>query len=74
MKIFNHQSTKKIRGERGLTLHEFAQMLGGTYQAQHVQNWESGKMKPSVNSLIRISEVFNLPLEFFFIDETAPAK
>ena len=69
MKIFNHHMIKKIREEKGLTLHQFAQMLGGNYQAQHVHNWETGKLNPSLKSLIHISEAFKLPLEYFFIED-----
>ncbi|HQJ95377.1 MAG TPA: helix-turn-helix transcriptional regulator [Syntrophorhabdaceae bacterium] len=69
MKRFDPQKIKSLRQKLNLTQHEFAHMLGKTYQAQHVHNWETGKLNPSLKSLIHISEAFKLPLEYFFIED-----
>lgn len=59
--------TTQIRGLReglGLTQEEFAKRIGMTKQA--VSSWESGQIKPSVDTLAKIASEFGAKIESFF--------
>lgn len=59
--------TTQIRGLReglGLTQDEFAKRIGMTKQA--VSSWESGQIKPSVDTLAKIASEFGAKIESFF--------
>ena len=69
MKPFNPSSIKFLRESYGLSQHQFAQRLVGTYQAQHISAWETGKAVPRVDSLVRIANAFHVGFDFFFTEE-----
>lgn len=54
------ESILKIRQERKLSQDEFAEQVGVTRQS--VIKWENGTMKPSMQNLRQISEIFHVPL------------
>lgn len=62
--------TTQIRGLReglGLSQDEFAKRIGMTKQA--VSSWESGQVKPSVDTLAKIASEFGAKIESFFATE-----
>lgn len=51
----------KIRQDNKLSQEQFAEMVGVTRQA--VSRWEMGVSVPNINTLIRISEKFDIPVD-----------
>ena len=58
------EKIKSIRTDNGISQRELAKKLGLSNRA--VSKWESGLSYPSTENLIRIAEVFSVPLEYFF--------
>jgi transcriptional regulator with XRE-family HTH domain len=58
------EKIRQIRTDNGISQRELAKKLGLSNRA--VSKWESGLSYPSTENLIRIAEVFSVPLEFFF--------
>lgn len=58
-----------LRENLGLNHVEFARKLKTT--RQKVWNWEAGDCKPSVASLEEMTEVFDVPIGYFFVDNLA---
>lgn len=65
---FCHEKITEYREKEGITQNDLARKLGGSYQAQHIANWETGKMSPSVKSLKLLSDVTGIPLDSFFVE------
>jgi DNA-binding transcriptional regulator YiaG len=64
---FNPESIKIIREARNLSREEFAAMLGGDTSRQLIHAWETGKYKPSVESLASIVNALSLKsVDIFF--------
>jgi transcriptional regulator with XRE-family HTH domain len=61
---FRHESIRELREKEALTMDAFAQRVGMSKQV--VSTWETGACEPRVNSLAKISQEFNVPLDFFF--------
>ena len=51
----------KVRQDNKLSQEQFAEMAGVTRQA--VSRWEMGISAPNINTLILISEKFNIPVD-----------
>lgn len=66
MKKFNHNSIRILRQAHGLSQSQFAEKIGNTIKKQHVSQWENDEQKPSVDSLARIANAFNVPIDIFF--------
>lgn len=58
------EKIKSIRMDNGISQRELAKKLGLSNRA--VSKWENGLSYPSTENLIRIAEVFSVPLEYFF--------
>lgn len=58
------EKIRTIRLENGISQRELANKLGLSNRA--VSKWEKGLSYPSTENLIRIAEVFSIPLEYFF--------
>lgn len=66
VKLCIPEQIKKIRKEKGMTQLELALKLNvGTTT---VSEWEKGTNTPRVDKLQELSEVFNVPISFFFTD------
>ncbi len=52
---------KQLRNSKNLTQLDLAHKLGVTYQA--ISNWENGKNTPDLQTLIKISEVFQVSVD-----------
>ena len=61
---------KELRGERGLTQAQLADLLGTSRQT--VNALEVGKYDPSLPLAFRIAAVFGLPIEQIFFSEQQP--
>lgn len=52
---------KKLREEANMTQDNLAEKMNVTRQA--VSNWENGKTSPDIDTLFRLSQVFNVSIE-----------
>ncbi|MBR3995116.1 MAG: L-serine ammonia-lyase, iron-sulfur-dependent, subunit alpha [Clostridia bacterium] len=58
------EKIRSIRIDNGISQRELARIMGISNRA--VSKWENGLSYPSTENLIRISEIFSIPLEYFF--------
>ncbi len=56
------QNIISLRKQNGLTQNEFAQKLN--YSDNTISRWEHAEITPSIESLVQISKLFNVPLEY----------
>lgn len=63
---------KEIRTSRGVSQEELAELVGVSRQT--VSKWESGDARPSADNLMRLSQVFQLPVEAFLRDDWKPPE
>jgi len=56
------QRLKQARNKRGLTQRELAQLCG--FEGSLVSRYESESREPSVSTLLKLSEVLNLSMEY----------
>lgn len=54
--IFDAQMVKDLRMWHGMTMTEFADLVGVSYQC--IQQWESGKSSPRPRHQKRLAEIF----------------
>lgn len=66
------EKLKKIRLANNLTQSQLAEILETTKQA--VSSYEAGKIAPSLNSLIKLSEYFNISLDSLVFDNEKQFK
>lgn len=59
---------KKLRLERNMSQEKLAKMLG--ISRESISQYENNKIIPPVNVLEQIAEVFNVPVKYFFEEET----
>lgn len=59
---------KELRDELGLSTRGFGKKIG--FSNSYVSNIENGKKLPTMNVLTKISEVFDVDLAYFLLDET----
>ncbi len=58
----------------GLSLQELADSLGNVITKQALSKYEQGKMKPNSDLIIRLSEVLNVTVDFFFSDPSVKVQ
>ncbi len=63
---------KKLREEKGLTQAELGSKIGT--DGNLVSRWERNKSIPSHNYILRLSEVFDKPIDFFMKSENLDIK
>lgn len=66
------EKLKKLRLSNNLTQSQLAEILETTKQA--ISAYESGKIAPSLNSLIKLSESFNISLDYLVFDNESQSK
>lgn len=66
------EKLKKLRLSNNLTQSQLAEILETTKQA--ISSYESGKIAPSLNSLIKLSENFNISLDYLVFDNESQSK
>jgi transcriptional regulator with XRE-family HTH domain len=67
MRTFDQHSIKNLRIKLNLTLETFASRIGPTIKRQHVWNWEQGNNKPNVDTLAKMAQAFDVPIDYFFV-------
>lgn len=60
------EKLRVLREQHGFTLREFADMLG--VHNSHISRIERGK-KPSVELILKISRIFDVPIDILMKDE-----
>lgn len=63
---------KELRAARGISQQELAELVGVSRQT--ISKWENEVVQPSVDNLMRLSQVLQLPLEAFLRDDWEPPK
>lgn len=63
MKVFGDR-LKELRCERRLTQQQLAKEL--KVSGNTVHSWETDKQEPSMTTLLKLSEIFNVSLDFLF--------
>ncbi len=66
------EKLKKLRLSNNLTQSQLAEILETTKQA--ISAYESGKIAPSLNSLIKLSENFNISLDSLVFDNESKSN
>lgn len=61
MEIKMHENIKSFREAKHMTQSEIAQQIGVTQQAY--QYYESGKRQPSIETLIRLANIFETSID-----------
>lgn len=64
MWTFNRERLVALRESKGMTQDEFAASLGTI--KQHISLWETGKTTPSLISLIKICNLYDVDVKYFF--------
>jgi repressor LexA len=53
---------KKLRLEHNLTQQQLAALLGHKSN-DRISHWEKGQLSPSLKNLIKLSEIFKIPIQ-----------
>ena len=61
-----------LRKEKGFSQNELGSVLGVTNKA--VSKWETGESKPALKQLLKLSEIFNVPINEFINFTTSRNK
>ena len=67
MYVFDENKMRQLRLEKGLSLSQFAKAISKDRQLVH--QWEIGKHSPTVGSLLKIINTFEIPASYFFSKE-----
>ena len=59
---------KAARVNAELTLDEVAELIGKSKQS--IENWENGKTPIKYSDLLKLSEVYEMPVEYIRVPET----
>ncbi|AEJ87167.1 TPA: helix-turn-helix transcriptional regulator [Enterococcus hirae] len=57
---------RKLRLEHGFVIEEVALLLG--VSGNTIRNYETNNGKPSIDRLIKLANVFNVSLDYFFTE------
>lgn len=69
MKKIDSEKIKLLRKLHQLTPDQLARRLGETVTGQQVKQWEDGKIEPRFSTLLKICDVFGIPIETFTKEE-----
>jgi transcriptional regulator with XRE-family HTH domain len=61
---FNRERLVALRESKGINQDEFGRSIGTI--KQHVSLWETGKSIPSIHSLIKICNTYDIDIRYFF--------
>ena len=74
MRGFDRNRLRNLRKIKGYSLEMTARLIslrfGISLSRSAISHWETGKSNPSLESLIAISDLFNVPLDYFFTLKT----
>lgn len=63
MKIFGKR-LREFRKEKNLTQKELAEQIG--IKRNSYSDWETGKNEPSLENLVKLADLFEVPLDWLF--------
>lgn len=63
MKIFGKR-LREFRKEKKLTQKELAEQIG--IKQNSYSDWETGKNEPSLENLVKLADLFEVPLDWLF--------
>lgn len=58
-----YDKIQKLLDDRGLTSYQLSQATG--IAPSSLSDWKSGRSKPKLDKLLKLSKYFNVPLEYF---------
>ena len=61
---FNRERLVALRESKGINQDEFGRSIGTI--KQHVSLWETGKSIPSIVSLLKICNIYDIDIRYFF--------
>ena len=61
---FNRERLVALRESKGINQDEFGRSIGTI--KQHVSLWETGKSVPSIISLLKICNIYDIDVRYFF--------
>ena len=71
MRKFDREYLRNLRKERRYSMEILARLigaqLGGSLTRSSICHWEKGGSLPSVESLLAMSEIFEVPMDYFFV-------
>lgn len=67
-----HENLRRLRLEKGMTQEQTAERIGMTRQA--VSSYESGRTRPDIDTLLRLSEAYCVDLDAILYGESAALK
>jgi transcriptional regulator with XRE-family HTH domain len=67
MKKFDIKKIREIRKMKGLSQQEFAKVIGVTKQL--ISLWEKGENLPSMKSIIKLINTYDIDFNYFFDEE-----
>jgi len=72
MKIRIGENIQKLRKEKGLSLRKLSAEIGISHN--NLASYERDAIVPSLENAVKISQYFNVPLEYLFMGEKADFK
>ena len=72
MKILIGENIQKLRQEKGLSLRKLSAEVGISHN--NLASYERDAIVPSLENAVKISQYFNVPLEYLFMGEKAQFK
>ncbi len=70
MRRFDRHKMRNLRLSKGYSLGVMARLLrlktGHAISRTAISNWETGKSRPSMESVLAISELYDVPVDYFF--------
>ena len=65
------RNIRQIRRSRGMTINEFAELL--EFSPSHINFIENGERGATTETLYKLKNIMQMPIDFFFCDNTSDA-
>lgn len=66
MRKFDFSKLDKLKDEKGMSYREVSRQAGIPFQSIH--NWKSGKYQPDIKNVMLLSEMFSVPLDYWYVE------
>lgn len=70
--VSHEERLQTLREEHGMSQLELAEQLGVSRQT--VSRWETGQIKPSADNLLRLSQLWGVPVDALLKDDWTPPE
>lgn len=74
MRSFNRNKIRNLRLSKGYSMERMARLLakssGKEISRSAISHWELGKTTPSLQSVLAVGELFEVPVDYFFDPQT----